>query len=243
LKPLYVHEESIHNLMAPREVVPLIMELFHPQSVLDVGCGIGTWLKVFEESGISDSIGVDGHYVDRNLLKIVSSKFIPQDLKKEWSLNRKFDLVISLEVAEHLPEECADHFVKTLTDHGDTIIFSAAIPLQGGQNHLNEQWPEYWQAKFIKYGYHFHDALRPLLWTNAKVDWWYKQNVFLVTKHKPKSLPFNSLSIVHPELFLRHNENERQFFLSVVEGRQGVKLAFRIFINSLVFKLKSFVSS
>jgi SAM-dependent methyltransferase len=243
VKTLYIHEEAVHNLVAPREVVPIIISLTKPSSVLDVGCGIGTWLKTFEEYGISDYVGVDGDYVDVNLLKIPTAKFVAQDLRKEWSLGRSFDVAISLEVAEHLPEEDADQFIKALTSHSNTIIFSAAIPGQGGQNHLNEQWPEYWQEKFRRHGFYFHDVLRPIMWTNKKVDWWYKQNMFLIRKTPAQSFPFNSLSVVHPEVFLTHKQNEKQFYQSLLQGKQGIKLAVKIFVKAVTFKLKSFLNT
>ena len=239
MERLYIHEENIHNFTAAREVVPIILSITKPKSVLDVGCGIGTWLKVFEEQGITDYLGVDGDYVDFTKLTISEKKFVARDLRKNWSLNRKFDLVISLEVAEHLPEINADQFVKTLVEHGDVIVFSAAIPGQGGQNHLNEQWPEYWQEKFERQGFYFHDVLRPIIWSNKEINWWYKQNMFLINKTPPKTLPFNSVSLVHPELFSGHNQNKKQFFQSLVEGRQGMKLSIKIFFNALVFKVKT----
>lgn len=243
MSALYIHEELVHNFAAPREVVPLLISLAKPSSVLDVGCGIGTWLRVFEENGVTDYLGVDGDYVNRDLLKISGANFKAKDLRTEWSLNRKFDLVICLEVAEHLPEENADQLVKMLISHGDAIIFSAAIPNQGGQNHLNEQWPEYWQAIFARYGYHFHDVIRPLIWSNPNVNWWYKQNMFLVKKDVPKPAPFNSLSVVHPELFAAHKSMETEYHESLVSGRQGVSIAFKIFVKSLLFKLKTIIGS
>jgi len=108
---------------------------------------------------------------------------------------------MSLEVAEHLPEDKADLFVSVLVAHAEKIVFSAAIPSQGGQNHLNEQWPEYWQKKFEKHGYYFHDTIRPLIWNNAAIDWWYRQNMFLVTKERSdvKILP-----VIHPELYRKY---------------------------------------
>jgi len=239
LTSLYIHEEVVHNFAAPKEVVPIIQLITKANSVLDVGCGIGTWLRIFEEHGVSDYLGIDGNHVDVSLLKIPVTKFLTKDLRRAWSLDRKFDIVICLEVAEHLPEESAEQFVKTIISHSDIIIFSAAIPGQGGQNHLNEQWPEYWQAKFENHGYFFHDVLRPLLWTNEKVDWWYRQNIFLITKNKPESLPFNALSIVHPKLFLVQKENEKQFYSSLLEGKQGLRMAFRILLNAAIFKMRN----
>lgn len=239
MNTLYIHEEVVHNFAAPREVVPFLISLVKPTSVLDVGCGIGTWLKVFEENGITDYFGVDGDYVQRNMLKIPEAKFAAKDLRNDWSLDRKFDLVVCLEVAEHLPIENAERLVNSLISHGEVVLFSAAIPNQGGQNHLNEQWPEYWQAIFAKYGYHFHDVIRPHIWSNPNVDWWYKQNMFLVKKDVPGPMPFNALSVVHPELFNAHKAMEADYLKSLSVGRQGVNQAFKIFTKALLFKLKT----
>ncbi len=202
-----MHEENVHNLTAPREVVPIIMSIVKPKSVLDVGCGIGTWLKVFEEHGVTDYLGVDGNYVNRNLLKIPQSNFFPFDLTNELVLRKKFDLVISLEVAEHIPEKSADLFVKSLALHSDIILFSAAVPGQGGQNHLNEQWPKYWEKKFERHGFYFHDIVRPLIWENNKVDWWYRQNIFLLTK-KFSDTPIHAS--IHPDCFAQLVERVRK---------------------------------
>jgi SAM-dependent methyltransferase len=222
VKALYHHTEKYHNYNAPREVVPLIIEAVNPKSVLDVGCGIGTWLKIFQENGIDDYVGIDGNYVDKSLLKIPAEKFVAEDLRRPWSLNRKFDLAISLEVAEHLPESSADTFVKMLVDHADTILFSAAIPHQGGQNHLNEQWPSYWEKKFNAYNFYFHDPIRPKIWDNKNVDWWYRQNIFLIRKNIRPTVPY--MTTIHPELF----ELNHQYETNLHEGRYGVTQALSI---------------
>jgi SAM-dependent methyltransferase len=227
LKALYTHSEKQHNLTAAKQVVPLIMDRVGPTSVLDVGCGIGTWLKVFEENGIKDYVGLDGEYVDKSLLKIPIANFQPADLRKEWRLNRKFDLVMSLEVAEHLPEGSADLFVKLLTEHGDSIVFSAAIPHQGGQNHLNEQWPLYWQQKFERLGFYFHDVIRPVIWDNPQVDWWYKQNIFLINKSKSTQ---KLATMVHPDCL----ENQALLINNILNGQLGAMESFKIFVRSLI---------
>jgi SAM-dependent methyltransferase len=231
---LYVHTEQMHNFNAPRIVVPIVINLVQPKSVLDVGCGTGTWLKIFEENGIKDYLGIDGDYVDKELLKIPASNFKSHDLTKELALGRKFDLVISLEVAEHLPEISADLFVKTLVDHGETILFSAAIPGQSGQNHLNEQWPSYWQKKFATHGYYFQDIIRPEIWNNENVDWWYKQNTFIVTTETSSKL---ILDVVHPKCFA-HNVDERQNRIdSILSGSFGGLQSLKIFLKSVHYKI------
>ena len=239
----FTHTELVYNFSAAREIVPVILKLVDPESVLDVGCGIGTWLKIFEDHHVNDYMGVDGDYVDRNLLKIPAERFYPCDLSKHFDLGRKFDLVISLEVAEHIAESSADQFVASLVKHGDVLLFSAAIPWQGGQHHLNEQWPEYWEEKFKKFGFYFHDVIRPEIWNNVRVDFWYKQNMFLIKKERPERQPFRSLSMVHPELFELKMQNEKEFFQSLLEGRHGLRMGCIIFMNAIKFKIRSVFKS
>src|SRR2546429_8002382 len=93
------------SLASARVIVPIVLDLLGPTSVVDVGCGIGTWLSVFEESGVSDVIGVDGDYVDRDRLLIEPGRYIARDLESPLRLDRSFDLAVSLEVAEHLAPE------------------------------------------------------------------------------------------------------------------------------------------
>ncbi len=230
----FEHNDDVYNFNAPREIVPLIIQVINPKSVLDIGCGIGTWLKIFEENGVVDYLGVDSEFVELQHLKIPHNHFVGHDLRKELSLNRKFDLVVSLEVAEHLPESSADLFVKTLVSHGEAILFSAAIPGQGGQDHLNEQWPDYWKKKFSFHGYYFHDVLRPVIWGNENVDWWYRQNIFLLSKESP---PMDVLPLVHPLCFRRQQQLHHSMTMSIMSGRNGVIEAFKIFLRSLRVKL------
>lgn len=241
MKVEYTHTEEIHNMNSPREVVPLVMDAVRPQSVLDVGCGTGTWLKAFAEHGVTNYLGIDSDHVDRSLLKIPPTSFLPQDLSKRFDINRKFDLVISLEVAEHLPEFTADTFVESLTSHGDAVLFSAAIPGQGGQHHINEQWPAYWQKKFEKHGFFFHDVIRPQIWNNENVEWWYRQNMFLITKKRPAQHQ-EAKALVHPILFQRTIGTNDQYNKSIQEGKQGLKVSTQIFLNALKYKIKSLLN-
>ncbi len=235
---LYVHSEKVHNTRAAEVVVPLILNLTLCNSVLDVGCGTGTWLKVFNENyRVTDVLGLDGTYVDKEKLVINHSHFKEVDLRNPFDLQRKFDIVLCLEVAEHLPEHSADVLVSSLCKHGDTIVFSAAIPGQGGQNHLNEQWPEYWQEKFLEHGFYFHDAIRPLIWKNEKIERWYKQNIFLINKQKNDTSTI--LSLVHPEQMAKRIRDDDSYVSSLLEGKQGLRISSSIFFNALIYKLKN----
>ena len=142
------------SVLSAREMVPMIYDLFKPQSVIDIGCGVGGWLRAFKEiCKVEDVRGVDGEYVKTDNLKIPRDKFISYDLTKFYDAGRSFDLSMSLEVGEHLPDSAADDFVKTLVKAARKVVFSAAIPGQGGTFHINEQYPEYWAEKFAKYDY------------------------------------------------------------------------------------------
>ncbi len=162
-----------------REIAPLVLDLVQPRSVIDVGCATGTWLAAFRELGVADALGVDGDYVAREKLEIPVGSFRPFDLTRPLRLKRHFDLVVSLEVAEHLPESCAAQFVESLTLLGPVVLFSAAIPHQGGVHHVNEQWQDYWAAHFRARGYVPVDCIRGSVWQNERVEYWYAQNTIL----------------------------------------------------------------
>ncbi len=184
-------------------VVPMVYDLLKPASVLDVGCGAGTWLAAWRSAGVSEVVGVDGDYVDRARLQIPSDAFVSANLQQSFSLDRTFDLVQTLEVAEHLDEANADTFVESLARHGDTILFSAAVPGQGGTHHVNEQWPSYWAEKFAKAGYTCYDFLRPRIWTDQRIAWFYRQNILLFARGRSLDLDGAEipLDLVHPEMW------------------------------------------
>jgi SAM-dependent methyltransferase len=195
-------------------VIPALFELVRPASVVDVGCGIGEWLAEFAAAGVTDLLGIDGPHVDRGKLLIEPERFSARDLAEPLEVGRRFDLAISLEVAEHLPEACAESFVASLVSLAPVVLFSAAIPYQQGTGHVNGQWPEYWQTIFEEHGYTVADCLRPRLWNNDRVSWWYRQNMLVFADRKrladhPKlaaavdqASSDAPLSLVHPGCYL-----------------------------------------
>jgi SAM-dependent methyltransferase len=212
-------------------VVPRLLDLVRPRSVIDVGCGIGSWLAAFRRLGVDDVFGVDGHHVDVAALEIPSASFRAVDLRQPLTLGRAFDLVVSLEVAEHLPAESAAGFVESLTRLGPVVAFSAAVPAQGGVGHVNEQWPDYWIRLFDQRDFAVVDALRSALWTNDEVDWWYAQNILLFVSRRdrrhqelgpiggPAAAP---LPLVHPRLYAAKVEHVRASFRAVQEIEEAV---------------------
>lgn len=174
----YDHSQNLHTVSGPQAAMPLLFATGMPRSLLDVGCGTGTWLKTAQDFGVADIFGVDGVDVPAEKLLIPAKFFRRQDLTQPWDLGRKFEAAICLEVAEHLPENSALTLVQLLTSHADTIFFSAAAPGQDGQNHINCQWPDYWQKKFNECGFVCSDDVRWRIWRDDRVEPWYRQNLF-----------------------------------------------------------------
>lgn len=215
----YVHEPDAHNLISPSHIVPYIIEKFNPKSVVDVGCGIGTFLHVFKQHNVQDVLGIDGPWVNKQQLNIEIGEFFEADLEKPINLNKVFDLVLCLEVAEHLHAQYADVLVDSLTSLGNKIVFSAATFRQGGQNHLNEQVFNYWKEKFAQRNFKVIDLFRPLFWNEAQIQWWYKQNMFLIVHESVDTSSFElgrarfteENLIIHPELYYeRLNEYDKK---------------------------------
>ncbi|MFD5536631.1 class I SAM-dependent methyltransferase [Streptomyces sp. NPDC127079] len=158
-------------------VVPMIMELVRPTSVIDVGCGVGGWLEEFRRQGVEDVIGIDGEWVPPTLLKIPAERFRAVDLERLGAPEKTFDLAMCLEVAEHLQESAGRDLVSFLTRSADFVAFSAAIPGQGGTGHINEQWLDYWSRFFDAHDYRLFDPIRAVLWDDESVEPWYAQNL------------------------------------------------------------------
>jgi SAM-dependent methyltransferase len=161
------------------KLIERLQAVFAPRSVVDVGCGVGHWLSSWEKAGIADVTGVDGDWVPRSLLQIPAERFTAMNLSRPQRLERTFDLVLSLEVAEHIAPVHARDFVRFLTLSGPVVCFSAAPPNQGGEDHLNEQPPHYWRDLFGEFDFTGFDWLRPALWDESALAYCYRQNVLL----------------------------------------------------------------
>jgi SAM-dependent methyltransferase len=197
------------SAVSAREVVPLLLGLVPAKSVVDVGCGSGTWAQAYAQAGC-EVLGIDGEIVQVDQLLISADRFLRKDLAQPLRLDRRFDLVNCLEVAEHLDGSRADGFVADLCALGDAVAFSAAIPGQGGTHHVNEQFQSYWIERFRSQGFVPLDCLRHQIWGNDRVAWWYVQNLFLFVRESrlgdyPKaqaaSRPWPQ-DLVHPRAYV-----------------------------------------
>jgi hypothetical protein len=234
------------SLRSAREIVPLVLELLHSTSVIDVGCASGAWLSVFVEHGITEFLGVDGDYVNREALLIPQAKFKAHDLSVPLNLKRSFDLAVSLEVAEHLAESAAQILIDSITLHAPVVLFSAAIPFQGGEHHVNEQWPDYWAKRFELRGYLPVDCIRRRFWANDRVEWWYSQNAFIfaqkpyIDAHPALRAELGrsgsrALSMVHPTLYLARAEAAKQ--LERADELHGIVASARSFARGLLDRI------
>ena len=191
--------------------MPLLIELLSPASVVDVGCGTAAWLEVFVEHGVEDVVGIDGDHIDRGQLRIPADRFLARDLAEPFELERTFDVALSLEAAHYAPEESAAGLVASIAALAPVVLFSAAIPGQGGGPGLNKQWPSYWGRLFAERGFRAWDWLRPQIWEDERVDWWYAQNAVLYAREeRGRELglgePAPILPLVHPIHFLEVTE-------------------------------------
>ncbi|AMV16762.1 class I SAM-dependent methyltransferase [Planctomyces sp. SH-PL14] len=160
-------------------IVPMVMDLLGPTSVVDVGCGRGVWLSVFREAGVHRVAGLDGAWVDPRQLAIPGECFQAVDLTADWPAPGTFDLAVSLEVGEHLAETASGRLVENLTRAASAVLFSAALPGQEGTHHINEQWPEFWEGLFAERGFARLDPFRRRIWQDPRVAWYYQQNLTL----------------------------------------------------------------
>ena len=171
-------------------VSKIILKNFAIQKVCDVGGGLGTWLDVFREKIGKDKFSgmlLDGDYINKKDL-IVPELFKSCDLENHFEFSERFDLTVCLEVAEHVSEKRAEGLIADLCALSDIVLFSAAIPLQGGEGHINENTFSYWRNLFCKNGYSCYDMVRPYIQNDGDIPWWYRNNIFVyVSDRLPKN--------------------------------------------------------
>jgi|688.fasta_scaffold450246_2 hypothetical protein len=230
------------RIKSAEEFLSYLFKYFKPKSLVDVGCGRGAWLKVAQNLGVNNLLGIDGQWNKEKLILRNTKKckidFIYKDLNYFFKVDKKYDLAICLEVAEHLNSSSAINLIKSIINLSDTIVFSAAFNMQGGVMHINEREHSYWGQLFLKNNFIVFDIFRPNLWKKNNISFWYRQNAFLFVKKKSKifniliKCNINPLSntdfmdCVHPELFYRR------------VGEQGIKYYIKKIISLLIKKIK-----
>lgn len=207
------------SLQSAQIVIPLILEKINSANIhscVDFGCGVGTWLSVIKSHiRAADVLGIDFGEPEKEQLKINPEEYRKMDLSDSITLDKMYDLCMSLEVAEHISQERADVFVDNLTKASDIILFSAALPGQGGTGHVNEQRLSYWVEKFAQRGFELYDVIRPYIWYNEAVEPWYRQNMVLFCRQEkniiePAKIENFPVDIVHPVTLKRKAKLKRK---------------------------------
>jgi SAM-dependent methyltransferase len=189
-------------------VVPIVLQIAPVTTAVDVGCGNGAWLRALAQLGVRDLVGLDGPWAAPH--DGAPYEFRAVDLAEPFDAGRRFDLALCLEVAEHLPERAAGGFVRRVAALAPVVLFSASVPGQGGEGHVNEQWPGYWVERFAACGYTVVDSLRERIWDDGAIEYWYRQNALFFVAADALSTPAwqaeaararrGPLAIAHPEL-------------------------------------------
>ena len=207
----FYKERHSRTLYSARTVLSKALCFIPPvNSAVDLGCGVGTWLLALKEMGAARTLGMDGPWLDEKFLVIPKEDFRTTNLQEPVHQDERFDLALSLEVAEHIPSEFARTFVGSLTRLSDFVLFSAAIPFQPGTNHVNLQWPKYWIELFEEKGYAPID-IRRWIWEDDRINICYRQNCLLFySSNRAAELKRENvvglnvsapLSMVHPEMY------------------------------------------
>ena len=197
----HCQNRPFHTLEGALRAIRTLFPDGAPQSVLDVGCGTGTWLRACLELGSKEVVGLDGSDLPATDLLVAKEIVICADLNRPFDLGRRFDMVLCLETVEHLDPESARTIVGALCAHGDRILFSAAVPGQSGTHHVNCRWPSYWQQLFNVFGYACDDAVRWAIWDDAAIEPWYRQNLMIAARDEKRAGAEPRISsVLHPDI-------------------------------------------
>ena len=206
----FYQNRRAHTAHAAHRILGALPPALPRARVADIGCGTGTWLAAALELGATSAFGIEGNWVTPAMLDDPRIAFAPQDLEQRFT-GPRVDLAISLEVGEHLSPTRAASFVADLVALAPAVLFSAAIPGQGGVAHVNEQWHSWWARHFATHGYTAHDIIRPAIWTDEAIPAWYRQNAILYLDEGTRTrLGFTPadpalLDKVHPSFWARAN--------------------------------------
>ena len=210
--------ERSNSFKSSKIILPMVLDLIKPKSMIDVGCAMGEWMITAKEWGVENLMGIDGEYA-RKGFRLSPEQFIQMDLNDPQPVGRRFDLAMSTEVAEHIREENAVKLVKFLTSLSDNILFAAAVPGQDGDGHINEQWNSWWAKIFESEGYYPHDVVRPKVWNNKDVGVWFVQNTLLYTKEKSD---LTMIDVIHPELYTRKMNSRVVKLVRRLKGKEEI---------------------
>lgn len=196
----YAQRES-KTSYAARVILDILFNEFEINSAIDLGCGNGVWVTELERRGVSRTLGVDGPWVPRNLFLSQSDYLEHNFALEKFIIKERFDLVICLEMFEHIPHARSIELISTISSITDCVLFSAAVPNQGGNGHINEQYLSYWVKLFQNKGFYVNDTIRPKIWNDPAIPYWYRQNIVIFSRVECLT-QFGPIDIIHPETLI-----------------------------------------
>lgn len=243
----YKHSVEVGGAVraAERIVIPILSIVGPIHKLIDLGGGTGAWCRAFKSAGVEQVVCLDHPDARTDGLLIAESEFQAVNLALENPDPIMSDLAVCVEFAEHVPPDRAEWVVDFLTRSAQNVVFSAAIPGQGGIGHVNEQWPAFWTALFIRRGFTQLDIIRPQIVNDSLVPFWYRQNLFLYTSsperfaHLPRLLPDDFLCI-HVSVLERYLQPTLRTNVSrlIPALRKTIKHRLQQLINKLPTRLK-----
>ncbi len=214
--PRYHDEKTAPARRAADRILPIVFSALNVASMVDVGCGPGSWLVAARDLGVQTVMGVEGDWAKHWYR---GDRAIPDDVQIVYSnledalrLPRTFDLAICIEVIEHLSPARGPSFIADLCRCAPHVLLGAAIPGQKGPNHLNTRWPSYWSECFAEHGYRPLDFVRARVWGDEDLLIPVRQNPILFVREDVYEAvaqrvvalpapPSAALDQVHPVLF------------------------------------------
>lgn len=178
------HEEDAPaRIRNAKRCLSLVQHHLPFNSVVDFGCGLGYWLIAAKALGATRILGIEGHWV-AGRHRLAEDEIVFSDLSQaQHTFDREFDLALSVEVGEHLPDVASRPLVASLTKSAEVVVFSAAIKGQTGVGHINEQPPQYWVQRFWEYGFVPLEMIRPFIQLDSKMYFWLRQNLMVFVNY------------------------------------------------------------